>query len=255
MNEIVQSATPLLLAQAHPAVGATSSTGASHSVAGAAHAEGGEHASPWVFYGFSLLAFLLIAVVAIAGMRRLRLKPVGIQNTLEALLESLYGLPEMVMGARGRAYAPFLATFFLYIMVMNFLGLVPFSKPGTASLSITLGLSLVAFVAVQYLGFRAHGWRYILHFMGPVPALAILIFPLELISELIRPVSLSFRLYGNIFGEEQVVAQLAHMKFFIPVLLLPLQLLTVILQAFVFTLLVTVYISMATQPHEEGHGH
>ncbi|HEY3417691.1 MAG TPA: F0F1 ATP synthase subunit A, partial [Armatimonadota bacterium] len=140
------------------------------------------------------------------------------------------------------------------ILVMNFTGLIPGFKPGTSSLSITLGLAIVAFIAVQYYGFRTHGIRYLLHFLGPVPALALLIAPLELLSEVIRVASLSIRLYGNIYGEEQVITALAT-KFspLIAVLMLPLQALTIILQAFVFTLLVTIYIALATEKHEEGH--
>ena len=222
--------------------------------AGEAAAESAAPTSPWVFFGFSFAAFLIIAILATLGMRRLQLVPRGLQNLWEMLLESLYGLPEQVMGERGREYAPFIITYFLYIVTMNLCGLLPFFKSGTANLSITLGLAIVAFFAVQYYGFHTHGIRYLAHFIGPVPALAILILPLEILSELIRPVSLSIRLYGNIYGEEQVIGALA--KQFSPlvaVLMLPLQILTCILQAFVFTLLVTVYISLATEKHEEGH--
>ena len=154
------------------------------------------------------------------------------------------------MGPRGRAYAPFVSTFFLYIVVMNLIGLIPGLRAGTASLSITLGLAVVAFLAVQYYGFRAHGIRYLLHFLGPVLPMAILIGPLEIIAELVRIVSLSVRLYGNIYGEEQVISALAHQLHpLLAVLMLPMQILTIFLQAFVFTLLVTVYISLATGNH------
>ncbi|MHB9023761.1 MAG: F0F1 ATP synthase subunit A [Armatimonadota bacterium] len=252
------STMPLLIAQAHAGEGdAHTLVPPPHGEAAgvAEHAGGGEgHASPWVFFGFALSAFLILTIIGIIGTRRLRLIPRGIQNILEFALESIYGIPETVMGPRGRQYAPFLGTFFLYIFVMNFTSLIPGFKPGTASLSITLGLAIVAFFAVQYFGFRAHGIKYLLHFVGPVPALAILILPLELISEMIRPVSLSIRLYGNIFGEEQVVTALAtNFSPLIAVLMLPLQVLTVVLQAFVFTLLVTIYIALATEKHEE-HG-
>jgi F-type H+-transporting ATPase subunit a len=260
-----------LIAQAHGAPAADAHTdphaadphlAQTHTTTGTpnAHAEGGSHgdehgghASPREFFAFSLAAFVVIAVLAIIGMRRLQLVPRGLQNFLEFVLESLYGIPEMVMGPRGRQYAPFVVTFFLYIAVMNFTGLIPGAKPGTASLSITLGLSIVAFVAVQYFGFRAHGIRYLAHFAGPVPWLAFLILPLELVAEMIRPISLSIRLYGNIFGEETVVAALANLHPLAALIILPLQVLTVFLQAFVFTLLVTVYISLATEPHEGEH--
>ncbi len=110
---------------------------------------------------------------------------------LEMLYESLFGLAEQVMGPRGRQYAPFTSTFFIYIVVMNALGLIPAWKSATANLSITLGMALVAFFSVQYFGFKAQGLNYLKHFLGPVWWMAWMIAPLELISEFVRPVSLS----------------------------------------------------------------
>ncbi len=216
-----------------------------------------EHASPWLFYGFSMFAFLLIVVLATLGTRKMRMIPGKFQNIWEMIVEALYGLPVMVMGERGKKYAPFISTFFLYIAIMNLSGLIPLVKSGTASLSVTLGLGIFAFFMVQYYGFKTHGLAYIKHFAGPVAWLSFLIFPLEILSELIRPISLSMRLYGNIFGEEQVIQALSTsipgVGPFITVLMLPLQLLTCVLQAFVFSLLVTVYISMATEKHDDNH--
>jgi F-type H+-transporting ATPase subunit a len=246
---------PYMIAQAPAEVPAA------HTEVPAPAEEHGEAAeSQWDFYWKgSFIALIVIIVLALIGMRRKLLVPKGLQTVMEMLVDALYGIPQMVMGPRGSQYAPFLATLFIYILVMNLLGLVPWVKAGTASLSITLGMALVAFVAVQYFGFRAHGIRYLAHFLGPVPFMAILILPLELLSEVIRPVSLSVRLYGNIFGEEQVIASLAHMNPLVAVVMLPLQILTCVLQAFVFTLLVTVYISLATEKHgegdEEAHAH
>ena len=216
--------------------------------------ESGEHVSPWVFFSFSLVAFVIISLMMISGTRKMRLIPQGLQNVLEWLYETLYGIPDMVMGPRGRKYAPIIASFFLYIVVMNFLGMIPAFKPGTASLSITLGLSIVAFFSVQYYGFQAHGWRYLSHFLGPVPAMAFLLLPLELVAEMVRPMSLSIRLYGNIFGEEQVVSALANQLHPLAALvILPIQILSAFLQAYVFSLLVTVYISLATEKHDTEH--
>ncbi len=230
----------------------------SHSSTGTpVHHQSEGHASPWLFYSFSMFAFLLIIVLAIIGTKKMRMVPGKFQNLWEVIVEALYGLPTMVMGDRGKQYAPFIATFFIYICVMNLSGLIPGVKSGTASLSVTLGLGIFAFFMVQYYGFKTHGLSYIKHFAGPVAWLAFLIFPLEILSELIRPISLSMRLYGNIFGEEQVIQALATsipvIGPYITVLRLPLQLLTCVLQAFVFSLLVTVYISMATEKHDDNH--
>ncbi len=215
------------------------------------------HSSPWLFYGFSMFAFLLIVIFAINATKKMRMVPQKAQNLWEMIVEALYGLPTMVMGERGKKYAPFISTFFLYIVVMDLSGLIPGFKSGTASLSITLGMGLFAFFMVQYYGFQTHGIAYIKHFAGPVAWLSFLIFPLEILSELIRPISLSMRLYGNIFGEEQVIEALSTsipvIGPYITILMLPLQLLTCVLQAFVFSLLVTVYISMATEKHDDNH--
>ncbi|HEX2948897.1 MAG TPA: F0F1 ATP synthase subunit A [Armatimonadota bacterium] len=249
------SSAPIILAQAGGESTTNRTTTTTTAVPQKESGGGGEHeTSQWTFFGLSLLAFVIISVLAIAGTRRRKLIPSGLQNFMEWIYEGLYSIPEMVMGPRGRQYAPFVATFFLYIVVMNMIGLIPALKAGTASLSITLGLAVVAFITVQYYGFKAHGIKYLAHFVGPVPAMAFLILPLELISELVRPVSLSIRLYGNIFGEEQVIAALSQQLHPVTaVFMLPLQILTVFLQAFVFSLLVTVYIALATEKHEE-HG-
>lgn len=261
---------PIILAQAtteapaaHAADGnANEPAAVSHATTATEHSggseHGGEHGSPWGFYQSSLIAFFAILILAIIGMRRKQLIPKGLQNLLEMLVDSIYSLPTMVMGDRGRQYGPLISTFFLYILFMNLLGFIPWLKPATANLSITLGMAIFAFLAVQYYGFRTHGIKYLKHFLGPVPALAILIMPLEIVSELIRPVSLSVRLYGNLFGEEQVIGSLANLNPLIAVLMLPLQLLTSVLQAYVFSLLVTVYISLATEKHDdhdEAHAH
>jgi F-type H+-transporting ATPase subunit a len=244
---------------------ATHASTAAHAETGAAHEAHSPIATflhgPWGFFSYAMVAFLALVVLAVAATRKMRLIPRGLQNFMELVVEAVYGIPEMVMGPRGRHYAPFVGTIFLSILAMNLLGLVPPFRSGTANLSITAGLALVSFVAVQYFGFRAHGARYLMHFFGPVPMtnipaviLGLLLLPLELLAELIRPVSLSFRLYGNIFGEEQVVEALARQfGAFPPVLLLPLQLLTSVLQALVFSLLVTVYIALATEKHDEHH--
>lgn len=218
-------------------------------------AEGAEQTpSQWTFFGLSLFAFVIIALFAMIATRRMLLIPRGLQNFVEWIFESLYGIPTMVMGERGRQYGPLISTFFLYIVIMNFTGFIPGLKSGTASLSITLGLALVAFCAVQYFGFKTHGMRYLLHFLGPVPWLAFLIAPLELMAEVVRVASLSIRLFGNISGEEQMIDALSHqLSPIVPVFMLPLQMLTVILQAFVFSLLVTVYISLATEKHDTQH--
>jgi len=221
--------------------------------------QSGGHGSAWLFYAYGFLIISVFIIIAAVATRKLKLKPGKLQNFFETAVDGVYSIPKMVMGERATEYAPFIATFFIAIICMNFIGLVPGFRAATANPSITFGLSIVAFFAVQYYGIKAHGWRYIKHFMGPSLWLAPLIFIIEMVSELVRPLSLAMRLYGNIYGEETVIEQLSTQLVFsgIPVgsfaslILLPLQLLSVFLQAYVFTLLVSVYISMATE--KEGH--
>ena len=222
-----QQPTPILLAQARPAPAITHTSTAVPAPAPTSADNAGE-TSPRTFFQLSLLAFLIIVVGVVLGTRRLKIVPHGLQNVLEMLIEILYSLPEMVMGPRGRQYAPFVSTFAIYIVVMNALGLIPFLKSPTASLSVTLGMAIVAFVGVQYFGFKAQGVKYLAHFVGPVPWLVLLFLPLEIVAELVRPVSLSMRLYGNIFGEEQVISAFAHnLSPIAAVIILPLQVITV----------------------------
>lgn len=257
---------PVLIAQ-HAAPETTTAHTAAEPAAEGGHGGGGMSELP--VYASTVLAFLVVSLLVILGTRRLQLVPRGRQNFMEFLVESMHGIPEMVMGPRGRRYTPFIATFFLYILVVNLTGLIPPFKAGTTSLSITVGLGIVAFIAVQVFGFREKGIGYLGHFLGPVSPkrgmkivaflgsliIALVILPLELISEFIRPVSLSFRLYGNIFGDEQVVEALAtQFSPLVAVLMLPLQVIVSVLQALVFTLLVTVYISLATEKHDEHSG-
>ncbi|MEI6519814.1 MAG: F0F1 ATP synthase subunit A, partial [bacterium] len=99
---------------------------ATHSTTGApVKHESEEHASPWLFYGFSMFAFLLIVIFAINATKKMQMIPKKSQNIGEMIIEALYGLPTMVMGERGKKYAPFISTFFLYIVIMNLSGLIP----------------------------------------------------------------------------------------------------------------------------------
>ncbi len=211
--------------------------------------------SSWHFLFFSAVALSLLLILAFLFTRRLEIVPRGLQNLFELALETVYGIPEMVMGPRGKEYATLVCPYFLYILTMNLMAIVPGMTPGTSSLSITVAFGLVAIIAVQYYGFRSQGIRYLLHFLGPVPAMAFLILPIEIITEIARPVSLSVRLYGNVFGEDKVVELLATQlgalgTVVAGIVMTPLVLLTSVLQAFVFSLLFSAYISLATQEEQ-----
>jgi len=189
-----------------------------------------------------------------------------IPDRRQALVEmAVSGLDEFtagVIGPTSRRYLPLVGTLFIYILVMNLGGLIPLWTSPTADLNVTAALAICVFLYVQYEGIRVNGvLGYVRHFVGEPVWLAPLNFPLHIISELVKPISLSIRLFGNIFGEDTVIAVLIGLvaPLVIPFKFLPLQfpmlllaLFTSVVQALVFSLLTCVYIAGATV-HENGH--
>ncbi|MCL6628620.1 MAG: F0F1 ATP synthase subunit A [Armatimonadetes bacterium] len=222
-----------------------------------------EHeASPWLLFAMSVLVAIGLAVFGILSTRRLEKIPTRrIQSIAEFIVQSLDNFVVGIIGPKGRTYTPFIGSLFLYILTMNLLGLVPLFKSPTSSLSITVPLALIVFVVYNYAGIREVGLvPYLKHLAGEPIWLAPLMLPIHVIGELARPLSLSIRLFGNIFGEETVLAILAGLTFvIIPyVVAIPTQfpmmlfaIFTSFVQALVFTMLTTIYISVAIANHEE----
>jgi F-type H+-transporting ATPase subunit a len=212
----------------------------------------------------SWTVMLVLVVMVILGTRRLTAVPRGWQNLWEWVYEVFTSFSKSVIGESGPKYLPLLATLFIYILLMNLLGVIPGLLSPTTSLNTTMALAAVVFVAVQYYGLRANGIAYLKHFLGDPLWLAPLMLPLHLIGELAKPLSLSVRLFGNIFGEDKTVeafAGLADQIFKAIHVPLPIQLPMVafaifggFIQAFVFTTLTAAYIGMATA-HEEHPDH
>ncbi|ADG83725.1 ATP synthase F0 subunit A [Thermincola ferriacetica] len=196
---------------------------------------------------------LLLGILSYLATRNMKKLPQGLQNVMEFVVEGLFGFFGGIMGEeRARKYGPFLATCFLYILLSNYSGLLPGAAmipgfvPPTNNISITAGLAILVFLSVFYFGIRAKGIGFFKHFFQPMAFL----FILNIIEELVRPVSLSLRLYGNIFGEEMIIAKLSEMvPVLVPVPMMLLGVLTGAIQAFVFTLLATTYIAGATDEH------
>src|SRR5690606_6463329 len=133
-----------------------------------------------------------------------------------------------------------------FIFFSNLSGLVPGFPPASESINTNLAMALVVFIIYQVAGLREHGPGYIKQFLGPIVWLSWLILPIELISHLARPVSLSLRLYGHIFGEHLVLSVFTGLTcLLVPAALLFFGVLVAFLQSFVFTLLSSIYISMA----------
>lgn len=203
--------------------------------------------------------WVLILLIGIGGFlltRRMQRIPSGAQNVAEFAAEAI--LDQVIVPAFGdrrlaRKYLPFLGTLFIFILISNYSGLLPGAgelpgfKAPTSNLGVTVGLAVIAFIATHVTGVREHGLGYLKRFIEPMPFML----PLNVMEEFIRPLSLSLRLFGNIFGEEAVlVVLLALAPWFIPVPLMALDLLFGFLQAYIFTILTAVYISGALA---EGH--
>ncbi|MCX6828740.1 MAG: F0F1 ATP synthase subunit A [candidate division Zixibacteria bacterium] len=211
---------------------------------------------------------LMMITVAVITYRKRQMIPGKLQNFVEMILENLDNLFISVMGKEARKYTPFLGTLFLYIWFMNLIGLVPFFKSSTSSINTTAALAITVFLYVQYTGVRRLGlWGYFHHLLGSPTdavtwALAPINLPIHVIGELARPFSLALRLFGNITGEDILIAAFVSLgimfmglfgspigfPFQIPFILLAM--LTSTIQALVFTMLSAIYFFMV-MPHEE----
>lgn len=219
-------------------------------------------------YVEAIAASVITAGVAALGAylltRRMETIPSRRQAAVEWVVDQLDGFTNGVIGPGSRRYLPLVGTLFIYILLMNLGGIIPLWTSPTANINVTAAMALCVFLYVQYEGIRVNGiGGYLKHFVGEPVWLAPLNFPLHVIGELARPVSLSVRLFGNIFGEDTVIAVLIALvaPLVIPFKFLPihfpmllLALFTSFVQAMVFSILTCIYIAGATV-HEDEHGH
>ena len=183
-------------------------------------------------------------------MGKLEIIPGKGQNFWEVLIGGLMDFFEENLGRDGaRMLYPMMATFFLYIVVANMIGLIPGFMSPTSNLNITLGMTLIVWVTHHIPGFRYHGIKYYKHFMGPMPVMAPFMFILEVISNFARLLSLSMRLFGNILAKEILLAVLFMLAgaYFAPLPILCLGVLVSLIQAVVFTLLSVLYCAQAME--------
>ena len=234
---------------------------------------------------YTWLVMVILAAVAFAASRNVRLVPRGLQNFLEVVLEQFIQMIDDVMGVEGRRYLPLLATLGLFIVTANLISLVPGMGGPTSNLNTNAACALVVFVSYHWIGVRKQGaLKYLAHFAGPVPlALKPLMFVIEIISHLARPLSLTLRLFGNMVGGHILLAVIfllmgldgligwalsgsaagaivggiggAVTIVFTVGFLYPLKILVAFLQAFIFVMLTMLYISGAIEESEHHAEH
>lgn len=201
------------------------------------------------------ITMAVLVILSVAATRRTSLVPSGLQNLVEMIVETLLTVCEATAGRiRGRRFFPVIATAFLFILTSNWMGLLPgygdtpWLRSADSDLNITASMAIVVFFLVQYWAIRTQGLpRYLKEFLVPNP--------LHILSELSRPVSLAFRLFGNILAGEVVIATISAMiPLALPVVFFGLEVFVGVLQALIFSMLTLVFLSMATM-HEVHEGH
>jgi F-type H+-transporting ATPase subunit a len=218
-------------------------------------------------YDATITATLVMAglvVWALVGLRQLRAASDPVvpdatltaRNSLEIFVEWFVDFAQGVLGPKAKQYLSAYGTFFLFILAANLSGLLPGFSPPTSSFNITFALGVCSFLLYNFFAFQKKGPSYLKHFLGPIWWLAFLMLPLELIDNLVRPVSLALRLFGNMTGDHLVLGIFTELTYVIvPVIFLMLGAFVSLIQAFVFTILGLVYLELALAEHEHHAEH
>ncbi len=206
---------------------------------------------PHVTYTWVVMIFLIVSAKLL--VRKVEMVPEsGGQNFFEVLISGIEEFMVDITGEPGRQYFPLVCTLAFFILVSNYMGMIPGFFGPTSNINTTVACALIAVVYTHVIGIKFHGAKYIKHFLGPIWWLAPLIFPIEIIGHTARVLSLSIRLFGNIFGEELVLAILFFLAglYLAPLPIMFLGLFTGFVQAFIFVLLTMMYFAGAI---EEAH--
>lgn len=217
----------------------------------------------WVPIIMSALIIICLGMFAIIATMRLKKVPGRLQALLEIIVEGLENFTKSQMGRAAGPFIPFVGTLFIYIFAMNMLGQIPLFHSPTSNFNTTIALTLIVFFVTHYQGVKNNGiMGYLKHMAGKPIWLAPLVFPLHLMQELLsRPLSLSMRLFGNIMGEDTIIAIFIGLSpFLLGIIPVPMHLPMVFLallgstiQAMIFSLLASFYIAGAIGIHEEEH--
>jgi F-type H+-transporting ATPase subunit a len=218
-----------------------------------------ENAIPWYTVMFVIACILSVILIVIFRRKLSAEDPSHGQQTLELGVLAIRGMIEDVIGPHGLKYFPVVMTFAVLILVSNLMSLFPLFVAPTSATSVTFALGLASFLYYNAIGIKENGFfGHLKHFAGPIWWIAPLIFPIELISNFIRPFSLGIRLFGNMFADEQVAVTVAGLypqitHWVVPAFLMPLGLFVCFIQTFVFVLLSQLYLSEVSHPPHHAH--
>ncbi len=220
-----------------------------------------ENAIPWYTVMFVIACILSVTIIWILKGKLSEEEPGYGQQTLELGVLAVRGMIEDIIGPQGLKYFPVVMTFAVLILVSNLMGLFPLFMSPTAAVSVTFALGISSFLYYNYIGIKENGlFGHLGHLAGPIWWIAPLIFPIELISNFIRPFSLGIRLFGNLFADEKVAATMAgvfppYTYWLVPVnlMLMVLSVFVSLIQTFVFILLSQLYLSEVSHGSHEEH--
>jgi len=199
---------------------------------------------------YTLLVMVILTVLGWVATRRMDIYPNKVQNVMEVFVNAFHNLLIETMGEHGKQFFPLIATIGFFILFSNLIGLIPGFDSPTGSLNTTIAMALVVFFLTHIVGVKMQGMKYFKQFLGPVWWLIPLMMPIEIISYLSRPLSLSVRLFGNIQGGHIVVAVIfVLVPLLIPLPILILKILISVIQTLVFMLLSMMYIAGAMEEH------
>jgi F-type H+-transporting ATPase subunit a len=212
------------------------------------------HSHDFIFVSHVILVAVISFGLAKMATSKMQLVPSGVQNVMEAYLEGVVSMGKDVIGEElARKYLPLVATIGLMVFIANVIGIIPGFESPTGNLNMTLALALMVFVYYNFEGIRVNGIvHYLAHFMGPLKVLAPLMFPIEVVSHFSRIVSLTFRLFGNIKGDDLFLAVVLMLAPWIaPLPAYALLTFSAFLQTFIFMILTYVYLAGAVLISEE----
>jgi F-type H+-transporting ATPase subunit a len=213
------------------------------------------HSQAAILVSHTLLMVALVVLIAVVAVQGMKLVPKGMQNVMEVYLESVINMGAGVFGEeRARRYLPLIATIGLVVFTSNMMGVIPGFESPTSNINMTLALALIVFIYYNFEGIRHQGFvHYFAHFMGPVKVLAPLMFPIEIVSHVSRIISLSFRLMGNVKGDDMfLMVLLMLVPWIVPLPAFFLLFFFGILQTFIFMILTYVYLAGAVVIEEEN---